>query len=109
MHAYGTGGLGKDIELKVSGNGNAWFSTSFAFNSRVKRDGEWKTEPIWVTLKAFGDQAEHVSHYGAKGTRLLVSGEIQMDKYEKDGQEVERLVLVADEIGLDLRFGLDNG
>jgi len=38
-----------------------------------------------------------------------VSGEIQMDKYEKDGQEVERLVLVADEIGLDLRFGLDNG
>lgn len=109
MNGYYTGRLGKDPELRFSNAGTAWLTGSFAIESRVKRDGEWKSEAIWANLKVFGTTAEQVAAYASKGTRLIVCGQLQQDRYEKDGVEVERLVLVADEIGLDLRFGLDNG
>jgi single-strand DNA-binding protein len=107
MRVDGVGRLGKDPELRFSESGTPWFAASFAFECRVKKDGEWTNEPIWVDLKVLGKMAEGVASAANKGSRLLVTGKLEPNKYlNKEGIEVERLVLIADEVGLDLRFGL---
>ena len=102
------GRMAADPELRYSDAGNAWMGQSFAIEVRMKKDGEWVSETIWCDLKIFGKIAEHVASHVSKGTRLIVQGNLQPSSYtNKDGQTVERLVLIAENVGLDLRFGLD--
>ena len=102
------GRLAADPELRISSNDTPWMGQSFAIEVRMKVDGEWTSETIWCDLKIFGKLADNVAEHAKKGSRLIVQGNLQPSKYtNKEGVEVERLVLIAENIGLDLRFGLD--
>ena len=108
MNSTYIGRLGDDPSLRYADNGTAWMGVGFAIDVRAKVDGEWKSTPIWADLKAFGSIAEHVAAHASKGTRLIVIGELQPTQYtNKQGEVVKTLQLVAQDVGLDVRFGLD--
>ena len=100
--------VAKDPELRYSDGGKAWASVRVGIECPMKQDGEWKREVIWATAKVFGPTAEHLCNHAAKGTRLIIVGSLQPNAYTaKDGTEVNDLQLMVDEIGLDLRFGIE--
>jgi single stranded DNA-binding protein len=100
------GRLGGDPALRFSESGNAWMGVSFAIECRVKENGEWVSKPVWTDLKIFGDMAGNVADVATKGTRLIVIGELRPTSFQnKEGVVVERLELLANDVGLDLRFG----
>lgn len=98
----------KDPELRFSQDGKAWAKVRVGVDARFKKDGEYVNEVIWATAKVFGPMAEYVAEHVSKGTRVLIVGSFQPANWtNKEGVEVNDLEIMVDEIGLDLRFGVD--
>jgi single stranded DNA-binding protein len=101
------GRLGDDPALRFSEAGNAWCGVGFAIEVRKKVDGEWTSVPIWCDLKVFGVLAEQFASCTSKGSSLIVVGELQPTEYtNKQGETVKSHELIAQEVGMNLRWGL---
>lgn len=95
------GRLGRDAELVFGKDGKpiAKFSVAVDYG----RDENKKTS--WVNVVCFGQLAENVCQSIGKGSRVIVSGRLDISDYEtKDGEKKKRTELVADAVGLELRF-----
>lgn len=89
-----SGNVGSVGEPKQIGD-TTLSEVSIAWNNPRKKDGE----PLWIRVKMFGKQADLVK-YIRKGDRLTVSGRLEIDTWEKDGQTRFAVVCVANEIDL---------
>lgn len=59
----------------------------------------------WHNVKCFGTLAENLAAVIAKGDRLLVTGRIDVEKWEdKEGQQRTSVWLIADEAGVSMRW-----
>lgn len=94
-----TGNVGKVNEQRITKTGKAMLTFSVA--SSDKKDG-----PVtWVEVVCFDEQAETCSQTLQKGQRVVVSGRMGLETYEKkDGSTGFSLRLMADEVGLSLRW-----
>lgn len=52
------------------------------------RKGEEGYEPNWIPVKLWGRNADFVQKYCRKGTKVVVKGKLETDKYVKDGQNI---------------------
>lgn len=96
-----TGNTGRDPELKYAQSGTAVLKFSVA-DTRNKGD-EKITQ--WWNVTCFGDLAENVAASITKGTRVQVIGKVQREKYtDKEGVERERVEVLADDVGISLRW-----
>mgnify|MGYP000232076489 CR=1 FL=1 len=96
-----TGNVGRDPELKYSNAGMAILKFSVA-DTRNKGD-EKITQ--WWNIVCFKELAENVAASIGKGTRVQVIGKVQREKYEdKEGNERERIEILADDVGISLRW-----
>lgn len=99
-----TGNVGRDPELKYTAGNMAVLKFSVA-DTRGKDD---KKQTSWHDVVVFGEQAESVASNVSKGTRVIVTGRIQVDNYEKkDGTKGKKVEIVADEIGVSVRYSND--
>ena len=97
-----TGNIGREPELKYSQSGMAILKFSLADN--YGRDEKKVT--IWHNVTAFNDLAENAAASIGKGGRVTVEGRLTEDNYvNKEGVEVRRYSVLADDIALSLRFG----
>ena len=89
------GNLTADVELKQSTNGISVCSFSIA----VKRKMAKNNECDFINIVAWRQQAEFVARYFAKGSPILICGQIQTRSWT-DGQNNKRYAteVVADEI-----------
>lgn len=96
------GNLTRDIELRRTTGGTAVTDISLAVNDRVKRDGEWVDQTTFVDITLWGRTAEVAEEYLSKGSSALISGRLQMDKWEdrETGKERQKLKVVADRLQL---------
>lgn len=97
-----TGNVGKQPELITTKTGKPMVRFSLA--STFKKEG---SEPAttWVDVTCFDEQATVVSERVNKGDRVTVIGRMQLETYDKkDGSEGHSLRIIADEVGLSLRF-----
>lgn len=78
------GRLTKDPETGSSQNGNTYARFSIAVDRRYKKDGEQDAD--FFNCSAFGKKAEFVEKYMKKGTKVVISGEMRMDRVTKDGK-----------------------
>lgn len=106
---YGSrvGNLTRDPVLRYSAKGSAWASCGLAVNRRKRNDdGTFEDLPTeFYDLVCFGDLAEHVAESLSKGDRVVVVGRLEEDRYSaQDGTERTTTKLVADDIGVSLRF-----
>jgi len=96
------GNLTRDIELRRTTGGTAVTDIALAINDRVKRDGEWVEQTTYVDITLWGRTAEVADEYLGKGSSALISGRLQMDKWEdrETGKERQKLKVVADRLQL---------
>lgn len=92
------GNLTKDVEVKFSPGGTAVGSFGLAVNERVK-DGEgWRDYANFFDVTAFGKTAEACAEHLAKGRPVLVSGRLRHERWSKDGQNHQRVKILADRV-----------
>lgn len=85
------GNLTKDPEANVTGGGTSVVELRLAVDRRD--DGT-----DFFTVKAFGAMADAQSEHLTKGRKVAVTGRLQQDRWEAEGQQRERVVIIAREI-----------
>lgn len=69
--------------------------------TRKVNDQEYTT---FHNVKVWADAAERCAAEIIKGDRVIVTGRLETEQYEKDGQTIKKVVIVADEVGRSLRW-----
>ena len=99
------GRLTKEGELKYTNSGSALIELSLAVNERRKKGDEWVDEASFFDVTYFAKSAEKLIQYLVKGKQVGISGRLQQQRWEKDGQKRSKVVIIAHD--LDLLGGND--
>ncbi len=94
------GRLTRDAELRYAKSGTAVGAFSLAVNRSVKRGDKWEDEASFFDCTMFGKRAESLQQYLVKGTQLIVSGELEQQRWEKDGQNRSKVVVIVNDVQL---------
>ncbi len=82
------GRLTRDPELRYTSSNLATMRTSIAVDRQYVRDGEERGTDF-INIVAFGNRAETMKKYLAKGSQIAVDGRIQTGSYDgQDGKKV---------------------
>ena len=103
------GNLTRDPELRQTPNGQNVTSFSLALNRSYKdQSGEWQEVTDYVDIVCWGPLAERVAQYLSKGRRCLVQGRLQSRSREQNGQQRNKVEVLANDVTfLDSRGGGD--
>jgi single-strand DNA-binding protein len=100
------GRLARDVETKFTAQGTAVSRFSVAVNRRVKSGSEWKEETDFFDIVLWGH--EGLSRYLVKGKQVAVEGELNQNRWEKDGVKHSKVEVIASGVQL-LGGGQDQG
>ena len=94
------GNVGRDAELRYTGNGTAVADFSLAVNRNWRgTDGERREETNWFKITLWGTRAERVSQYITKGSQLYVEGRLQIREVDDDeGHKRTYVDVVANDV-----------
>jgi single-strand DNA-binding protein len=71
------GNLGRDVEMRYTPNGDAVSNFPVAVSRRwTDGGGQAKEETLWFKVTVWGKQAESCNNYLAKGSKVLIEGEL---------------------------------
>lgn len=90
------GTLVRNVELQYAPIGTAIAKVGIAVNKRYTSNGEKKEEVSYFNCVSFGKTAENINAYFFKGSRILISGELKEDRWEKDGHKQSRVSILID-------------
>lgn len=90
IHGY----LGRDPELKEYKNAKGETRNLVNFSVGVSRVGDGTD---WFDVTFFGRRAEVIEKFFSKGSQIIVSGRMQADVYEKDGQKRKSWKLIGED------------
>lgn len=96
-----TGRATRDTEVKTSQGGMSYATIGFACTTTEKRGEEYEEKPMYLDVKVFGKTADFAGQYVTKGKSILVSGELVLDTWEKDGQKHSKHILKANVVNLN--------
>ena len=101
-------GVYKDPELRFAPSGKAWVTIPTIVKNRKQVDGQWvdDDDSVWfVSVKAFDRMAENIAETVTRGDTIIAKGRLDHRTYQTDaGEKREAWDLVADDIGVSLRF-----
>ena len=93
------GNVGREPELRFTQGGKA--VTNFPLAIYTGKD----QAPQWLDVTVWEEQAEEVCESVSKGDRVIVAGRfIEPATWEKDGVTLTRPRMVADDVGLSMRW-----
>jgi single-strand DNA-binding protein len=96
------GNLTRDPEIKFSDSGTQVTRFGLAV-TRKPKNGEEQTS--FYNVVSFNSLAENIANSLSVGTRVVVSGRLEVRNYKKnDGTEGTAVDIVADEVAPSLRF-----
>ena len=96
------GNVGQDPRMNSVNTQNGPKSVlnfSLAVQKRTK-DQQGNYETLWIDCAVWGDRAEKLSQYITKGTKLAVSGSVDVDSYEGNNGFVPKLTMMVNELTL---------
>lgn len=95
------GRLGADPELRYTPSNTPVCEISLATNTASKtKEGEVNDVTEWHRIVLWGKLADVAAAYAKKGTRVLVTGRLQTQQWEKDGQMRYKTVTQAYDLQL---------
>lgn len=94
------GRLTKDIDFGYTQGGTARMNLSIAVNRSVKQNNEWHDKGSFFEVRVWGKMAENLKQYLGKGKQIAVSGFLEQDRWEKDGQKFSKIYIVANSVQL---------
>lgn len=94
------GNLGRDPELRYTGQGKAVCNFSLATTERwTGSDGQQQEKTIWFRVVSWGKLAENANKFLAKGRQVYVEGRLGFNEWtDKDGQKRKDPEVTASEI-----------
>jgi len=100
------GNVTQQPELRYSQAGKPWATFSVAVNEYGKdKSGEKTEHTSFFNCKLFGDAAENFCESVEKGNRVMITGNLKMEKWtNKDGEEKTSPTVIVDEVGVSLRW-----
>lgn len=102
------GTLVADPEVRFIQSGDAVASFTIAANSRKFNKDTQKYEDgdtTFLRASCWRQMAENVAETLTKGSRVIATGRLKQESWEKDGQKRSELKLDVEEIGPSLLFG----
>lgn len=92
-----SGRLTRKPEIKVFDSGSKVANVGLAVN-KTKKDkaGDYVEDVNYWDLKFFNRQAELVEEYLDKGRQIFVTGKLDMEHWEKDGEKRSKAVILVD-------------
>ncbi|MGO1665711.1 single-stranded DNA-binding protein [Flaviflexus sp.] len=101
------GNLTADPELRYVSSGIPVASFTVASTPRTlnKQTQQWEDgEAMFVRCSVWREHGENVANSLTKGTRVVVTGRLQVRSYEHEGQRRTSIEMQVDEIGPSLRY-----
>ncbi len=102
-----TGNLTADPELRFTPSGAAVAGFTVAFTPRRfdKASGEWVDgTTTFLSCSAWRQLGEHAAESLRRGSRVVVTGTLVTDTWEKDGEKRSAVKLVCDDVGASLAY-----
>lgn len=84
-----SGNIVRDVELNES---QTLIRFCIANSESVKKDGKWEEYTNYFDIKGFGGTVK-LAPYLIKGTKVIITGTLHQDRWEKDGQKNSRIVI----------------
>ena len=81
-------------------NGQARANVSIAVNRSRKNGEQWIDEANYFDVTIWGKTAENLKPYLTKGKMIAVDGYLKQDRWEKDGQKMSKVSIVANNVQL---------
>jgi single-strand DNA-binding protein len=105
-----TGNLTDEPEVRFTASGTAVANFTIASASRMfdRTTNEWRNgETLFLRCTVWQQSAEHLADSLTKGTRVIVVGQLRQRSFEtRDGAKRTSVELIADEIGVSLRYAV---
>lgn len=101
------GNCTRDPELRFTNTGQSLASFGLAVNRRWlnRQSGEWEEQVSFFDVTCWGSLGENVAASITKGTRLIVTGQLEQRSWETQAGEKRTAVgIKADEVGPSLRW-----
>ena len=92
--------LVRDMETKFTSGGMAIGTFSVAVGKRVKKGESWEDYTSFFDCKCFGKTAENLAQYMVKGKQVAITGELNQDRWQKDGETKSRVLVNCNSIQL---------
>jgi single-strand DNA-binding protein len=104
------GNLTRDVEMRYLPSGDGIASFGMATSRRWKdKQGQRQEESEFHNITIFGGLAKVCGDYLKKGSKVYVEGRIKAEKWEKDGQQHSRVVIIGENMHmLDSKGNTDN-
>lgn len=90
----------RDAELKYTAAGTALLTFSIAVNESRKIDGQWRDEAGFFDVNLWGKLGESLKNLIVKGKQVAISGRLQQQRWETNGEPRNRVIIVADTVQL---------
>ena len=97
-----SGNVVRDPELRFTNNNKAVCEFTVAWN-QMARDGQEKKAHFFDCV-AWEKMAESVSENARRGQRVTVTGRLNFESWEKDGQKRNKVNLVVEDVAMSLKF-----
>lgn len=106
-----SGYLAKDPELKATTSGSSVLDCSIAVNeSRKNAQGEWSDYANFFNFVIFGKQAEALSQYMHKGSKVTLQGKLRYSSWQDDqGKTRSAVNIIVNTVELPPRPKDDQG
>jgi single-strand DNA-binding protein len=98
------GNCTREPELRFTASGQAVTGFGIAVNRRFGKGDQAKEETSFFDVTAWGTLGENVAESIQKGARVIITGRLEQQTWEKDGDKKSKVQIVADAIGPELRF-----
>lgn len=95
-----TGRLTRDAELTYNNTGTAFLNFSIAYSRSIKKNDQWDDKSCFIEGVMFGKRGESLAKYLIKGQQITITGELDFERWEKDGQKRSKHKLIVHELRL---------
>lgn len=85
-------------QVKYLKTGTAVSDLRIANNTYRKGEGNNNEKVNWLNVTVFGKQAENCEKYLDKGSQVVISGRLDYQQWEKDGQKRSMIKIIANSV-----------
>lgn len=89
-----------DSNFRYTKNGTAVLNISIAVNRSEKFNNEWSDKVSFFDITVWGKQAENIKPFIHKGKQVAISGYLDQQRWDKDGQKFSKVVIIAERVML---------
>lgn len=99
-HAFISGNLARDAEMKYSNGGLPICNFTVVANTNKKKGDEWESYANFFDCTIFGKTAESLHPYLVKGKLVFIDGKLEQQRWETDGIKRSKVAILPDKVML---------